>query len=198
LKETHQFQVITGIDADISSSHPAATSQMQMENRVRAEYYNYVRRLPPKSHCEILFQYFFGGDQVGGNQINNAIDETFFREQSERWWNLAREILLKSGPEKLPEDLLWFPALIFQVLAVALQFMPGLYNPRLDDIKFAPSQTWTELSTEYTNCGVALAKLLARARPTLVGVQQSFMRDFWLTNNGDLIQAWNHSGQTVR
>src|ERR1700761_5279135 len=108
---------------------------MQIESRVRAEYYNYVRRLPPRSHCEVLFQYFFGG----GNQINNAIDETFFREQSERWWGSAYEILLKSGPEQLPEDLLWFPALIFQVLAVALQFMPGLYDPQLDDIKFAPS-----------------------------------------------------------
>lgn len=185
-------KVITGIDADISSSQPVAASQIQ--SRIRSEYYGYVRRLPSKIHCEVLFQHFF----VCVNHLNAALDETIFREQVERWWSLAYDLLLKQGPEKLPEDLQCFPALIFQVLALALQFLPLSYDARLDELRFGPSQTFTDLSREYSDCSVALSKLVGRMRLTLVGVQQSFLRDCWLVNTGDLMQAWNHSGLTVK
>lgn len=142
----------------------------------------------------MLFQYFF----TNANPLNSALDETIFREQLERWWELAYDILLKQGPEKLPKDFQCFPALIFQVLAVTLQLLPVSYDPRLDELKFGPLQTFAELSREYTDCGVDLSNLLGRAKTTLVGVQQSYMRDYWLLNSGDLMQAWNHSGETVK
>jgi hypothetical protein len=142
----------------------------------------------------VLFKHFF--DDV--NLLNSALDETMFREQLDHWWSDAYSTILEKGPGNLPEDLRSFPALLFQVLAVALQFIPLSYDSRLDELKFAPSQTFLELSREYSDCGVAMAKLFARARPTLSGVQHSFMRDWWLVNMGDLMEAWNHSGETVR
>jgi hypothetical protein len=141
----------------------------------------------------VLFKHFF--DNV--NLLNSALDETMFREQLDHWWSDAYSIILEKGPGKLPEDLRTFPALMFQVLAIALQFVP-LSDTSLDLLKFAPSQTFFELSREYSECGVAMAKLFARVRPTLSGVQHSFMRDWWLVNMGDLMEAWNHSGETVR
>jgi len=144
--------------------------------------------------CELLFEFFFGNV----NFLNAALDETFFREQWGQWWSSANDILLNQGPENLPEDLQCFPGLIFQVLAVALQFLPDSYNARIDELKFAPSQTISDLSSEYSECSEALSKLLIRTKPTLVGVQRSFLRDWWLVNTGDLMEAWNHSGETVR
>jgi hypothetical protein len=114
------------------------------------------------------------------------------------WQEVAYDIILDHGPERLPEELRYFPALLFQLLALALQFIPTSPNPLINELKFAPSQTFLQLSKEYTDCGVAIARLLEKSRPTHVAVQQSFIRDWWLTNNGDLIQAWNHSGQTVK
>jgi hypothetical protein len=141
----------------------------------------------------VLFQYYFDGI----NQFNSALDETIFQEQSERWWRLAYDVLLTQGPKDLPNDLQQFPALVFQVLAVSLQFIPSAYDAKLKDLKFGPSQTFVELSKEYSDCGEALSNLFAVADATLVGVQQSFMRDWWLIVTGDIVQAWNHSHRTI-
>jgi hypothetical protein len=185
------IQVISGIDADIQHSSAIAP---QIRGRTRVEYYGYVRRLPSKFHCEILFKSFFASI----NDINVALSEVIFREQLARWWKIAYEILSREGPESLPADLQYFPALIFQVLAVALQFIPAKYDVQIDELKFSPSQTLGELSREYSDCGVALSSLLKEQRPSLVGVQQSFLRDVWLTNTGDLSQSWSHSGRTIK
>ena len=166
----------------------------QIRRKIRAEYYGYVRRLPSKMHCERLFKPFFANI----NDLNTALSEVIFREQSTRWWKNSYETLLREGPESLPADLLYFPALLFQVLAVALQFLPAEYDVHINELKFSPSQTLGELSREYSDCGVALASLLKEQRPTLVGVQQNFLRDVWLASTGDLSQAWSHSGQTVK
>jgi hypothetical protein len=192
MRQIHCLQVITGVDADIPSSHPATASQIQ--SKIRSEYYGYVRRLPSNMHCEILLQIFFANI----NPINNALAEPIFREQMGRWRSLAYEILLTQGPEKLPDDLRFFPVLIFQTLAVALQFLSIPYDERLEELKFGPSQSFADLSREYSECGVALYKSLGKARPTLIGVQHGFLRDVWLTNKGDILQAWNHSGQTIK
>lgn len=161
---------------------------------MRAEYYGYVRRLPAKAHCEILINLFF----ANVNDLNCALDGVIFREQLARWWNNAYDTLLQQGPEGLPSDLRNYPALMFQVLAISLQFLPTQYDVQLDELKFSPSQTFSELSREYSDCGVALYNALKDLKPTLVGVQQSFLRDLWLTNSGDLLQGWNHSGKTVK
>jgi hypothetical protein len=166
----------------------------QIQTRIRAEYYNYVRRLPPAPLCEILYQIFFDGVA----QLNTALEETIFREQLQRWYKTAYDILLDHGPEAISEEFRHFPALIFHVLAISLQFVPTSYDPRLDELKFSPSQTFAQLSKEYTDCGVAVAGLLVNSKVTLVTVQQSYLRDLWLINSGDIIQAWNHSGQTVK
>src|ERR1019366_4916626 len=155
---------------------------LEIQSRIRSDYYGYVRRLPPKAHCEVLFQHYF----TIINPINSALDETIFREQLERWWDLAFEVLLKNGPEKLPKELQCFPALIFQVLALALHGLPENYDSKLDELRFGPQQKFIDLSKEYTDCGMAMVKLLGKGRQTLVGVQHSFLRDCWLTNSGDL------------
>lgn len=173
-------------------THP--TAPRQIRSRIRAEYIGYVRRLPPSSSCEVLFKLFFGGI----NSIHSSLDEVKFREQLNRWDELGRDIVLNQSPESLPEELLHFPALLFQLLAVSLQYLPALYHADLDKLKFCPSQTLDQLSAEYSDCAAALTLLVRHSRPSLVAIQQSLLKDWWLTNNGDLSQAWDHSGQTVR
>lgn len=172
----------------------SCATTLEIRSRIRSDYYGYVRRIPSKTHCEVLFQYFF----TIVNPLNSALDETIFREQLKRWWDLAFSVLLKNGPEKLPRELQCFPALIFQVLALALRGLPENYDSKIDELRFGPLQTFSDLSKEYTDCGTNMVKLLGKARQTLVGVQHSFLRDCWLASSGDLMEAWNHSGETIK
>ncbi|EHK17403.1 uncharacterized protein TRIVIDRAFT_1603, partial [Trichoderma virens Gv29-8] len=158
------------------------------------EYYGYVRRIPSKDHCDKLFEFFF----LHLNSLCSPLDQTFFEEQLRRWWDLAHKVLTKEGPNGLPEEIRCFPALIFQVLAIALQFISGPYKAKIDELKFGPFQTVAELSKEYSDCGVSLYNMVGNAKLTLIGVQHSSMRDWWLLNSGDLVQAWTHSSQTIR
>lgn len=185
--------MLPGIDDDISQPQPRV--DLQLQSKIRSQFYNYVRRLPSRESCEILLRIYFSGV----NNFNGVLGEPIFWEQYERW-NAAFAILLKETPEKLPEDLQFFPAVLFNVLAIALQFLPVSYDTRIENLKFAPVQTFAELSQEYSDCGEALSRLLksTKRRPTFTGVQASFLRDWWLANNGDLLKSWNHSGQTVK
>jgi hypothetical protein len=153
-----------------------------------------VRRLPPTKHHEILFQTFF-------QQVNSTVavlDETIFREQAVQWWKTANEIILANGPEALPADLLAFPALLFEVFALALIRTTGSYEPQLDELKFSPSQTFKALAAEYIDCAESLSNLLAVAKPTITGIQQSLVLSQWYIDAGDLMRAWVQSGETVR
>lgn len=192
LQEADSLQVIDGIDADISTSHPATA--LRIQSRIRTQYYGFVRRLPPRRHCELLFSFYFSGV----NTLTATLDETMFREQAELWWSSANDILLTQGHEGLPSDLSYFPALMFQVFALGLTSLPPEYDPQLDELKFAPSQTFSELSSEYSECGEALSQLLAGDPPTLATVQYSQLRSQYLINNGELMEAWTRSGQTVK
>jgi hypothetical protein len=166
---------------------------LRVQTSPREEYYNYVRRLPPKPACEVIFKYFF----PGCNDVYALLSEAFFKEQYNRWMTLAHDILPKKGARHLPDDIRCFPALLFQVIAVTLQFISDLHEPLLDELRYG-SQTFAELSREYSDCGVALAEICNRLKLTFIGVQHNFMRGFWLRNSGNIIGAWNHSGETVR
>jgi hypothetical protein len=164
------------------------------QSRNHLDYYGYVRRIPAMAHCTVLFRYFF--DEV--NPIHSTLDEIIFGEQLKRWWSLAHGSLLQKGMEGLPLDIRSFPALIFQVLALTLQFVPSTYELSMEELKFGPSQTLTELSVEYHDCGLSLTQIVGRSPLTFIGVQNSSLIDLWLMNTGDLMRAWTHSGQTAR
>ena len=132
------------------------------------------------------------------NSTVAALDETIFREQAARWWASGNEIILTRGPEGLPADLLAFPALLFEVFALALIRITGSYESQLDELKFTPSQTFKALATEYIDCAESLSKLLGVATPTITGIQQSLVLTQWYIDAGDLMRAWNQSGETVR
>jgi hypothetical protein len=132
------------------------------------------------------------------NKIYVAFDELMFREQLEHWWSIAHDIILTKGPDGLPKDLLSFPGLIYQLLALSLQSLPFPYDSRLDDLKFGPSQTFPELSREYSESGVNVAKIVESTGPSYIGVLHSMMRDLWLNNLGDALGSWNHSRDTIK
>lgn len=115
-----------------------------------------------------------------------------------RWWATGNDTILTKGPEGLPFDLLAFPALLFEVFALALIRINGPYDVQLDELKFSPSQTFKVLASEYIECAESLSRLFAATTPTLTGIQQGSVLTQWLIDSGDLMRAWDNSGVVVR
>ncbi len=176
----------------IPSKQMVTVPQAQINDR--SEYYSYIRRIPSKDHCDKLFQFFFSHV----NAQCSPLDQIIFEEQLACWWGLAHSVLTKDGPNGLPKEIRCFPALIFQVMAITLQFITGPYEAEIAELRFGPSQTVEELSKEYSDCGVSLCDIVGDAKLTLIGVQHSSMRDLWLLNTGDLANVSANSRQTIR
>jgi hypothetical protein len=166
---------------------------IQVQDGLRIQYQNLISRLPPRPHCETLVKVFF--DSI--NWLYLVVDEALFREQFEEWVHNAPRILARGGPEGLTQDFQYFPALLFQMVAQSLQFV-SIHDDRFDDLKRSPAQSLLELSAEYSELGVSIASLLGRHRPSLLCVQQEFLRASWLKNAGRMVESWHTIGQAVR
>jgi len=97
------------------------------------------------------------------------------------------------SPEELSKELRYFPALLFQVLALALQFLPSA------------AAVWKRLPTNdialcrrYSDIGVELMVILGRPGVALTAVQADFLRTSWLKNIGRGVEAWHSIGNAIR
>jgi hypothetical protein len=97
----------------------------------------------------------------------------------------------------LPRDILYFPALLFQILAIGLQFAPpdakaskvlGVGNLLASD----------RLSRQFSDKGMAIMNILGRYHTTLVAVQHDFLRALWLKDCGRGSESWHSLTNAIR
>jgi hypothetical protein len=106
------------------------------------------------------------------------IERHYFNELQKSWLNTSEfnDGHLKRVPANdLPRDELYFPALIFQVIAIALEFLPSdASTPRLISI---PNDTSRHrLSDHYSSKGMDLMDILGRYHATITSTQQDLLR----------------------
>lgn len=96
------------------------------------------------------------------------------------------------SPIQLSTELRYFPALLFQVIALSLQFLP----PDWDVL----SGLSHELSTSrtYSDLGDRLLYLLGRPGLNITAIQADFLRSSWLKNCGRAVEAWHTIGYAIR
>lgn len=145
-----------------------------------------VERLPPQAICEELVGIFMSE----ANWYSQVLEPSFFYDLLSSWYS--------EGATRNPQaELRAFPALLFQVLAVALLFLPtdtgieqklGAYGA---DHCNALSATWSVIGTN-------LAALADREHPTLALVQQSLLKSLWLKTSGRGLAAWHALGTAIR
>lgn len=90
-----------------------------------------------------------------------------------------------------------FPALLLQVLATALQMLPKEHYRFMSQLNLG-KENFYNLSATYSNTACELASLLSASSPTLVRVQQWFLRSSWLKSEGRTVEAWHALGQAIR
>ena len=160
---------------------------------MKEKYKSLIRQLPSKAYIEKLVDTYFR--EV--NHQYSPLDEGIFRDLLTRWHGLSFSTLNK-GPLQLPGDLQFFPALLFQVLALALQFQPLNYDQGLDSLKYAAGMSFDDLASDYSESGVSILNLLGKRHTTLVTVQSGFLRTAYLKNCGMVPESWHSLSQTIR
>lgn len=173
--------------------------RMQVENIVEArnglreKYKNLIRQLPSRSYIDQLIDTYF-------REINwhyCSLDRHAFDQHLHGWVNLSFSVLNK-GPQELPANLRFFPALLFQMLALALQFHNPGQDSSLDCLKYVKEMTLDDLASDYSESGADILKLLGKRDLTLVTVQAGFLRTSFLKNSGNIPESWHSLSATIR
>lgn len=90
-----------------------------------------------------------------------------------------------------------FPALLLQVLAIALQMLPKEHYKFMGQLNLGKENFYT-LGATYSSTACELAGLISASSPTLPRVQQWFLRSSWLKSEGRAVEAWHALGQAIR
>ncbi|KAJ5535578.1 fungal specific transcription factor domain-containing protein [Penicillium frequentans] len=149
-----------------------------------------IAKLPPRTDIEALVDFFF-------REVNwhySILEILYFDSLFSRWPPTGQmEAVNYLQTAELSMELRYFPSLLFQVIALALQFLP---NDR--GLLAKSSLTGVASSQTYSDLGDELLSRLGRPGFALAAVQADFLRSSWLKNFGRGIEAWHAVGCAIR
>lgn len=146
----------------------------------------------PKTKSELINVFF-----VEANSHIGVLDQYFFHKAESAWNSVSDALSNCLKIEGIPRDVLYFPAVLFQVLAVSLQYLT-LDSPAAKLLHLDNYEEIDELSLSYTHYGMDIMKLLGRHSPTVMSVQHDLMRAFWLKNCSCGTESWYILGDAIR
>lgn len=171
---------------NITVSHKEGPRSMSSREDVQG----LIAKLPPRPVIDALIDFFF--DDVNWHYF---ILERFYFDSLLSRWPPTQEIKALSylTIAGLSMEIRYFPALLFQVIALSLQFLPT-------DSDILAKSPAVEVSTSqtYSDLGDKLLSLLGRPGLALAAVQADFLRSSWLKNCGRGVEAWYTVGSAIR
>jgi len=81
--------------------------------------------------------------------------------------------------KELSRDQLHFPAMLFQIVAIALEFLPADV-PSLKLLSAGNVTMRHRMSGNYSSKGLEIMDILGRYHATLASIQQDLLRSMWL------------------
>ncbi|KAE8450529.1 hypothetical protein EG329_006260 [Mollisiaceae sp. DMI_Dod_QoI] len=175
----------------LASTAEGTVKPEEWENR----FWKVVGGLPSKPIIENLLDIF-------SSELNwyNAFFERYYLQQLYKSWQelvtgfaVSKQPLLKN----VSRDVLYFPALVFQVCAVALHFMPP-DSPALKLLSVNEIGRRYHLSEKYSDQGMEIMDTLGRHRPTITAVQHDLIRALWLKDCGRGTESWHALSNSIR
>ncbi|KAI5923775.1 Orotidine 5'-phosphate decarboxylase [Camillea tinctor] len=161
---------------------------------MRERYKALIRQLPPQTYVEKLADIYF-------HDINwqyFGIDEPMLRRLMDQWYNLPFNIISSSGPLALDPMLRAFPALLFQMLASALLYLPKESGEAFESLKYTSNMTLDDLAFDYSESGVSILSLLGKRQMSIITVLAGWVRAAFLKYTGMVTEAWHQVGTCIR
>lgn len=152
---------------------------------IRERYKTLVRLLPSRTYVEKLAEIYF-------RDINwqyFSIDEPVFRELMDQWYNMPFNVLTTSGPQALDPMLRAFPAVLFQILASALLYLPEGTEETFESLKYTSNMTFEDLAFDYSESGVSILSLLGKRQMSIMTVIAGWVRASFLKYTGMVTEA---------
>lgn len=150
----------------------------------------FLGKLPPRPIIQALVDFFF--ENVNWHYF--ILERFYFDSLLSRWppdEDMEGVSYLTSTEFSI--EIRYFPALLFQVVALSLQFVPTDWDvlTKLPVARLLASQTYSDLGDE-------LLSLLGRPGLALTAIQAEFLRSSWLKNCGRGIESWHTIGSAIR
>ncbi|KAI1095204.1 hypothetical protein F5B19DRAFT_489748 [Rostrohypoxylon terebratum] len=161
---------------------------------MRERYKALIRQLPARTYVEQLADLYF-------RDINwqyFSIDEPVFRRLMEQWYSMPFNVLTTSGPQALDPMLRAFPALLFQMLASSLLYLPEETEETFESLKYTSTMTFEDLAFDYSESGVSILSLLGKRQMSIITVLTGWVRAAFLKYTGMVTEAWHQVGTSIR
>ncbi|KAE9365404.1 hypothetical protein N431DRAFT_420550 [Stipitochalara longipes BDJ] len=125
--------------------------------------------------------------------IYGIIEPRYFNDTLREWRKFTSSTSGSRSVDTISAELRCFPAMLFQLLATSLLFLPPGTK-----IERSLDSSPLELSQKYSDAGVEVIHLLGCQGTTLVGVQHDLLRAAWLKNRGHGAEAWHALSSSIR
>ncbi|RYP14030.1 hypothetical protein DL765_006633 [Monosporascus sp. GIB2] len=143
----------------------------------------------------------YDGDSAGVREryksLYCGLDMPILQELIEKWYNLPFRVLSSTGPQALDPMLRALPALLFQLMASALLYLPDTAHSTFNSLKYA-NMTFDDLALDYSESGVAILSLLGKRQMSIVTVLAGWVRAGFLKYTGQVTEAWHQVGTAIR
>lgn len=174
---------------------PGPTCAPSLPASTMSRFSDLCAKLPPRPIARQLVETYFSE----ANWYFAVLEKYYVEKLYGSWCALSDRSMIDGHGQftRLPRDLLHFPALLFQVLAVALQFAPpGM--PYLQALGVDGFPRRDCLSYDFSTRGMEIVLLVGREDPTITTVQNGLMRALWLKNSSRGREAWHVLGDAIR
>lgn len=152
---------------------------------MRERYKTLIRLLPARTYVEKLAAIYF-------RDINwqyFSIDEPVFHQLIERWYSVPFNVLSTAGLQALDPILRAFPALVFQMLASSLLYLPEGMEETFEALKYTSNMTFDDLAFDYSESGISILALLGKRQMSIMTVLAGWVRAAFLKYTGMVTEA---------
>ncbi|KAK4233859.1 OMPdecase-domain-containing protein [Achaetomium macrosporum] len=169
----------------------------------RDRYRSLLRQLPARTAIERLSAIYF----TEFNWQYDMLDRDVFDSQLCEWYRQPFTLLSCGGPgpQALSVELRAFPAVVFQVCAVALLTLDDHEEDHgngggegLEGLKYAGGMTFEDLAREYSESGMEILTVLGKRGMGLNTVLAGWVRASFLKYFGWVTESWHAVGSAIR
>lgn len=125
------------------------------------------------------------------------LNQYYFDRMHLSWDQYCRDYPSSEEESNLSWELAYFAALLFQVIALSLQFLPPGADRDMD-LDSEDQGLADQLSKKFSDAGEAVMDTLGRQHPTIEAVQADMLHCAWLKNCGRGTESWFCLSNAVR